>query len=345
MWDSKKWFGLLAAFGLLAGVNCGSSTTGIFGDVGGSGGEIWGGASSGGNAAGQGGIGGAGGGTNSTGGSGGAGAMGGEGGGINPTGGGGKGGEGGGGPIDECTSAARLVYVLTDQNQLYSFNPGLKVFAQIGTLNCNTTMLPNSMAVDRSAIAWVNFVDQFDSSGAIYKVNMADASCAASPAVTLPTGWYRIGMGFSSNGAGSTDETLYVASINGNGLGKINASNTLVPIAAFSPSTFATASAELTGTGNGNLFAYFQTSTVQVGQINKTTAAVTNPRTITGLAMPQAWAFSIWAGSFYLFSAGASGNSNVTKYDPQAGTIDNAYMTNVGFRIVGAGVSTCAPVK
>ena len=34
----------------------------------------------------------------------------------------------------------------------------------------------------------------------------------------------------------------------------------------------------------------------------------------------------------------------MTHYSPTAGTTDTAYMTNIGFRIVGAGVSTCAPV-
>jgi hypothetical protein len=336
MWGSKKWFGLWAMFGLLAGVNCGGPTTGIFGESGGAGGEPWG---AGGGGAGQGSVGGAGGGINPTGG-GGGGQTGGSGGGSNPTGGGGG---GGGGPTDNCTTAARLVYVLSDQNKLYSFDPSAKAFTLIGTLNCNTSSLPNSMAIDRNAVAWVNYVDTFESKGEIYKVSSKDASCAATPAVQLPSGWYRVGMGFSSDNADSMNETLYVAGVSGTGLAKINASNVLVPIANFSPSAFTSVGAELTGTGGGKLYGYFTTSTVQVGEVDKVTAAVTNAKTITGLAMPSAWAFSIWGGSFYLYAASASGNSNVTQYNPQTGSIDNAYMTNVGFRIVGAGVSTCAP--
>ena len=245
--------------------------------------------------------------------------------------------------MDGCTAAARLIYVLSDSNKMYSFDPPTKMFTLIGTLNCNTSSLPNSMAIDRSATAWVNYVDTFESSGVIYKVSTKDASCAASPTVNLPSGWYRLGMGFSSDGVDSPTETLYVTGVSGTGLGRISASNALVPIANFSPATFANVGAELTGSGAGKLFGYFQTSTVQVGQIDKSTAAVTNPATITGLAMPSAWAFSIWGGSFYLYAAGASGNSTVTQYNPVTGAIDNAYITNVGFRIVGAGVSTCAP--
>jgi hypothetical protein len=199
------------------------------------------------------------------------------------------------------------------------------------------------MAVDRNAVAWVNYVNAFDTNGVIFKVSTVDASCEPTPTVQLVSGWNRIGMGFSTNSDGSMGETLYVSGTSGTGLAKINTSNTLNTIAGFSPGTFTGESAELTGTGDGRLYGYFTTSPVQVGQIDKTTSAVTNGKVITGLATPSAWAFTFWGGSFYLYAAG-SGNSNVTKYDPTAGTIDNAYMTNVGFRIVGAGVSTCAPL-
>jgi hypothetical protein len=127
-------------------------------------------------------------------------------------------------------------------------------------------------------------------------------------------------------------------------LGSITTSNTLNPIADFSPNKFSGEVAELTGTGDGRLYGYFTTDPVYVGQIDKVTGAVTNEKEITGLNTPAAWAFSFWGGSFYLYAAGTGVDSNVTKYDPVAGTINNSYMTNIGFRIVGAGVSTCAPL-
>jgi len=84
---------------------------------------------------------------------------------------------------------------------------------------------------------------------------------------------------------------------------------------------------------------------VQVGQIDKMTSAITNAKVITGLNTPSAWAFSFWGGDFYLYAAQSGSNSNVTRYRPSDGSIDNTYMTNIGFRIVGAGVSTCAPLE
>jgi hypothetical protein len=271
--------------------------------------------------------------------------QGGEAGTIFPVGSGG-GGVGGGG--DNCSSEAKLVYVLSDANDLYSFDPPAKVFTKIGTVNCNAGMQVNSMAIDRDAVAWVNYVksDIFaggDTAGSIYKVSTKNASCDPAPAVTLPSGWYRLGMGYSTNGAGDAGESLFVAGTDGTGLAKIE-NGSLLPIAYFSPNAFAGQSAELTGTGDGRLFGYFTTTPVQVAEINKVTGAVTNPKQISGLETPLAWAFSFWGGDFYLYAA-TLGNSRVSRYRPADGTIDNNYMPDIGFRIIGAGVSTCAPLQ
>jgi hypothetical protein len=283
-------------------------------------------------------------------GQGGKGGQGGEGGGFIP--GAGGGGVAGGGSGDDCSAEAKLVYVLSDKNVLYSFNPPAKAFVQIGELKCPTDMQVNSMAIDRNAVAWVNYVKSGfqDTAGAIYKVNTKNASCDPVPAVTLPGGgWYRIGMGYSTNGA-AAGETLFVGATgqigagDSKGLGKIE-NGMLTAIAGFSPFTFAGQSAELTGTGDGRLFGYFTTTPVQVGQIDKVTGAVTNTKIITGLQTPNAWAFSFWGGDFYLYAASGTENSRVTHYSPASDTVNNDYMTNIGFRIIGAGVSTCAPLQ
>ncbi len=268
--------------------------------------------------------------------------MGGEGGAIFPAGSGGGGGSGAG---DNCSSEAKLVYVLSDANELYSFDPPAKSFKKIGTVTCNGSMAVNSMAIDRNATAWVNYVGGGfgDSSGSIYKVNTKDASCDPSPAVKLPSGWYRIGMGYSTDGAGSMGETLFISSTSSGQLGKIE-NNSLKPIAGFSPGLFSGQSAELTGTGDGRLFGYFTTTPVYVAEIDKGTAVVSNQKAISGLETPSAWAFSFWGGDFYLYAA-SLGNSRVSRYRPSDGSIDNNYMPDIGFRIIGAGVSTCAPLQ
>ncbi len=254
-----------------------------------------------------------------------------------------------------CSEAAQLVYVLSEANELYSFRPNLRQFTRIGTLNCPTRMQPNSMAIDRNAVAWVNFVDSSlgDTAGSVYRVNTTTAACTSDAPIDLPDGWFRLGMGFSTANASDTSETLFVTSTgdplgaSSLGLGRIDAASaSLVPVGAFSGSLRGQ-SAELTGTGDGRLFGFFTTTPVQVAQIDKENASILNAVPVRGVETPSAWAFSFWGGDFYLYTAPSAltgRTTNVTRYRPSDGSINTAYMTNIGFRIVGAGVSTCAPI-
>jgi hypothetical protein len=211
------------------------------------------------------------------------------------------------------------------------------------------------MAIDRDAVAWVNYVESSlgDTAGSIYRVNTADASCTSAPPINLPRQWFRVGMGFSTASADSTEETLFVTATPdpfagpSMGLGRVDPSRgALVPIGPFSGSLRGQ-SAELTGTGDGRLYGFFTTNPVQVARLNRATGAVEEPRSIHGLETPQAWAFSFWGGDFYLYTAPSAltgRSSNVTRYRPSDGSVDLAYMSQIGFRIVGAGVSTCAPI-
>jgi hypothetical protein len=259
------------------------------------------------------------------------------------------------GGASACSEAAQLVYVLSDRNELYSFRPNLRRFTRIGALRCPTAWAPNSMAIDRSAVAWVNYVDSSlgDTAGALYRVNTTDASCTAAPPVPLPRSWFRLGMGFATASADSAEETLFVAATPdpfagpSQGLARVDVTTgALTPVGAFS-GQLRGQSAELTGTGDGRLFGFFTTNPVQVAQLNRTTGAVESSQSIHGLATPQAWAFSFWGGDFYLYTAPSAltgRTSNVTRYRPSDGSVDLMYMSELGFRIVGAGVSTCAPI-
>jgi hypothetical protein len=260
-------------------------------------------------------------------------------------------GSGGGAPVDNCSDAAKLIYVLSTDNDLYSFQPDLKKFTKIGALGCQTTLEPNSMAVDRDANAYVNYASSDDSKGVIFKVSTKDASCEAAPIISkLPTGFTRLGMGYSTDMAGGNAETLYVAGTSGSlssnspGLGKIDfGSKSVVPIGSFSGSLKGQ-SGELTGTGDARLFGFFTTTPVQLAEIDKSTGATKTPKAFTDIPKPNAWAFSFWGGDFYFYTAVSISFTNVARYRPSDGSVDTKYMTNIGFRIVGAGVSTCAPL-
>jgi hypothetical protein len=255
-------------------------------------------------------------------------------------------------PINICPDAgSTLIYLITTQNVLMSFYPPTATFVPIGTISCPDPTDPFSMAVDRtSGLAYVEF-----SSGNIYRVTTTSPP-ACSPTSFVPQqGNYPLtfGMGFAANAVdASTPETLYVAGDLGGGvnmgpgvLASVDTTNFgLTQIGQFNPII---SGVELTGTGSGELFAFYQTNggvDSAIGQIDRATAQVIAQANLPGLAMGSDWAFGFWGGDFYLFTAaGTQMNppSNVTRYRPSDGSIVPVAQTNL--TIVGAGVSTCAP--
>jgi hypothetical protein len=251
----------------------------------------------------------------------------------------------GGGNQAGCSEAAKLVYVVSDSNELYSFRPDTTTFTLIGTLSCPSGgATPNSMAVDRSGTAWVNFSD-----GGLFKVSTSDASCQATGFEKLQSGFERFGMAFATNSATSQDETLYVVGIEGlnggKGLAKIDLDTMkLTTIGDFSGSLRGQA-AELTGTGDGRLFGFFTTQpNATLALINKATGATSSNQDLAGVSTGQAWAFSFWGGDFWFYTSPGAIPSTVTRQQASSdNSITIAKQDVGGFRIVGAGVSTCAP--
>ncbi len=243
---------------------------------------------------------------------------------------------------DDCSEAAKLVYLFTQTAELYSFDPPSKTLTSLGQLSCATTASPNSMAVARDGNAYVNYAD-----GTIFKVDVKTLKCSAT---SFTSSWTQMGMGFSTNGTTNKDETLFVAKTTILGQTSELASVPLPP-AALKPvqkfaSAFANLSPELTGTGDGKLYAFFVDSNfgtaAKLVEISKTDATAVGTVTLSQITTVGAWAFSFWGGDFYLYYASATGNSKVGRYRPSDKSFVE-YMTT-SMRIVGAGVSTCAPI-
>jgi hypothetical protein len=71
-------------------------------------------------------------------------------------------------------------------------------------------------------------------------------------------------------------------------------------------------------------------------------ALTTYPLTISGT--PRAWAFAFWGGDFWVFlMKGTETSTTIYQYDAATGTPKGSKAAP-GRTIVGAGVSTCAPV-
>jgi hypothetical protein len=253
---------------------------------------------------------------------------------------------------DGCSDEAKLVYVLSLEGDLYSFAPAAKKFTKIGPLDCksgNTTFLPISMAVDRKAVAWVNMrdTDPFAAGGdTLFKVDTKTAACTPTN-VTGTMG----GMGFSTDKGTTDKETLYVigdgSSFGVGGLRRVDfAQEKLVHIADLQEQT----DLELTGTGDGRLYAFLISNPLALAAIDKSTTALSGRVSLSNVERPAGpmFAFSFWGGDFYFYtgtSTSSAKTTNVTRYRPSDGSIDTSYMTSIGFHIVGAGVSTCAPTS
>ncbi len=254
-----------------------------------------------------------------------------------------------------CSPGSELIYVVDSANRLLSFNPrdGKYEFKLIGTLSCPAgsalgggKATPFSMAVDRSARAWVLY-----SSGEIFWVNTTDASCKSSGYAKLQSGFETFGMGFVSDAEGSEKETLFVAGGSYTNqriadLASIDAGSLLLSKIA-SLQLSGQNSPELTGTGKGELYGYYPGSAPFVGQIDKMSAGTVRRWNLSSMGgTPSGWAFAHWGGRFYIFITAAVGlgdKSMVWEFDPATGKATEV-KTNASYKIVGAGVSTCAPV-
>ena len=103
---------------------------------------------------------------------------------------------------------------------------------------------------------------------------------------------------------------------------------------------------ELTGTGDAKLWGFFPSVAMpRVASLDKKTAAegkVYALRTLAG--NPSAWAFAFWGGDFWIFLK-KDLDTSTQVYHLRTGTGQVAsVIPNSGRTIVGAGVSTCAPI-
>jgi hypothetical protein len=252
-----------------------------------------------------------------------------------------------GAPVDPlcATAAARYLYVVDSGDEFLRFDPETNVLTPLGTLSCPTSSSPFSMAVDRDATAWVLYQD-----GQIFRVSSTDVSCTATSFVPNQAGFEVFGMGYVADAPGSSEETLYVSggslasvSTGAATLGRIDSSLTLTAIGGLPGWP------ELTGTGAAELWGFFpDTSPPSVRQIDQSSGATprTFPMSELGSSVgAQAWAFAFWGGRFFVFYQGATDlTTNIWRLDPADGSVVEV-LHDTGYRIVGAGVSTCAPVE
>lgn len=243
---------------------------------------------------------------------------------------------GGDGDLPGCSAASQLVYVLDSGRVLYSFDPPSLTFTRIGVVNCPGVANPYSMAVDRVGNAWVVFRN-----GSLFRVNTATAACTPT-GYQLQNGFTTFGMGFSTDGPGSVTDTLFVSDSAGGGLASIDTGS--LRMTRHGSYDTISGRAELTGTGDGRLFGAFEGSPYVVAEIDKSSARILSQAPQTAVRYQPGssnFAFAFWGGDFWLF-VGPGSSTDVFHYQPSTGV--TLKVKTVPQAIVGAGVSTCAPL-
>jgi len=255
----------------------------------------------------------------------------------------GGGNDGNPGNGDGCPDEAKLVYVVDSNNTLSQFNPPTKTFTDLGTLACPAGgAAPFSMAIARDATAWVLY-----DSGDLFRVETKNnLACTKAPWVRNTQGLAKFGMGFSTDQIGGTADSLFVSG----GSGPSASTSTLAKLdmSSFQPTTLGTVTGwpELTGTGKAELWGFFPgTSNTRVVQIDKTSGSAVRTFSLSTLnGDPKAWAFAFHGGSFWVFlKKGSEAYTTVYQVSSMTGGIVGQTAAT-GRSIVGAGVSTCAPV-
>ncbi len=240
---------------------------------------------------------------------------------------------------------ATEIYIVTEENELFSLYPPTLTFTDIGMLNCNDPQggTPFSMGVNRIGIAYVVF-----DTASLHEVSMANAACAPLPYTPGQRGFTTFGMGYAGNPLDGGD-TLYIASGPGadaGNLGSIDTTSFVVSVVGtFAPMPIT--GGELTGTADGRLYVFYSTNggaDSAITQVDPNTAAEILTYPLPGVEQGNAWAFALWGGDFYMFTAPSGApSSQITRFRPSDGTLAVIAHMPPGFLITGAGVSTCAP--
>ncbi len=247
------------------------------------------------------------------------------------------------------------IFVLSDDGELWKYRPDQDDFENLGAIGCG---MPNtfSMGVDRLGYAWVMFNPP---AGELRKVDVTNPADCSDPGYNPgQLGVELYGMAFVSNSQVDQCDNLYGNTYNGiGGFGEgpgagdfLTVDPETLQLSLLGDTTFN--GAELTGTGDGRAFMFGGVNPAKLIEVDKSDGTYVDVLPLGDLDLTNAFAFAFFAGDFYFFTeSGLPGsNSKVTHLDyddsDNNGVQDLTTVNAEGpIRIVGAGVSTCAPFQ
>jgi hypothetical protein len=248
-----------------------------------------------------------------------------------------------GAPPSYCKGTAPTpILVVTEEATLFRFDPPSRTFERVAALGCSSLSTPETMAVAHDGTAYVTYQD-----GTMFAVSPKDASCTQTAFMDGPASG-RFGSCFAAN-PGGQGESFFVAddAIAPDGA-LLTVDTQTFATTEVGPLSTSLGEVELTGTGDGRLFAFGNDLGLGSGggalaQLDPTNASILGVKPLS-LVVPSGFAFAFWGGDFYFFTGTGFGDSTVSRLAAD-GTFDAGYALLTGQNTVGAGVSTCAPFE
>ncbi len=236
-------------------------------------------------------------------------------------------------PQDDCEGTSDLIYVVSrDDKGLYLFDPDTLAFDKLGELECDVYTSPNSMAVARDGVGYVRYSDD-----TVYEVDLETLACKET---SYGSGFGSFGMGYATDSADTWRDKLYIA--NASSLAVLDTKTWELAGVGKMPSQ-----SELTGNAEGELWAFLPLeSPAELVQISKSDGSTLATHRLPGFPSPydiDAFAFATWDGSFYLFVSEYGMGRSTDVYEVDSSGSMSRVRSDLGFDVVGAGVSTCAP--
>lgn len=240
-----------------------------------------------------------------------------------------------------CTQAGQYIYTVDANGRFSRFDPKTLTFFDLGLLRCPTTSSPFSMNVDQSGTAWVLFSDQH-----LYTVDTATAACSPTAYVPGQQGFTTFGMG-SVFDAHTGDDTLYLSGTSSK-LGTLS----LGTLAVARKGTLRLGYPELAGTGDGQLWAFEpivsgSSTQAELDRVDPITGATLETYDLSAITSIGGFAIRFFGGAFFIFVGEDVWKLERSALDPRFPTPRTPplrVLQSPGRNIVGAGVSTCAPV-
>jgi hypothetical protein len=239
-----------------------------------------------------------------------------------------------------CEAASQWIYTFDENNGFARFDPTTLTFTEIANLKCAANGTPFSMAVDQNAVAWVHYSD-----GSLFKVDTATGKCEATKFEPNQHGIRVFGMGFVFDPSTSKDTLFIAGGASSTPVGAQLATVSFPDLVVNPIGTIDEGNPELTGTGDGQLWGF---TPQNVSGTTKATLVRLDPKsaaTIESYGYPSVttsggWSVKFWGGYFWIFLG--TSVYKVSRDNPKV--IETAIQQTGRPQIVGAGVSTCAPL-